>query len=181
VEDAARAALSAGRFIHSRNTAALARELAIRFGLDARAAWLAGIAHDMAKEQSTDLEHGKAAAVLLESRFGIHNKAVLEAIEVHTTGRPGLGDLAKVLFIADKIEFSRGSGQGTFREMAANICGAAGTCAATGVALAQQESCLADTKALDGLFYTVLEDNIVWLGTKGKKVAEESLRLLEER
>ena len=154
VEDAARAALSARRFIHSRNTALMARDLALRYGLDANSAYLAGIAHDMTKNKSSDLSHGKSAAVLLQKRFGIHNKDVLEAIEVHTTGRPHMGDLAKAVFIADKIEFSRTNAKSSLREMASG-----------------------KTCSLDELFYAVLNNNVKWLEETGIKTAEETLLL----
>ena len=162
VEDAARLSLSAKRFIHSRNTALMARELALRYRLDTDAAYLAGIAHDMAKNQGTVLNHGKKAAVLLHTRFNIHNKDVLEAVEVHTTGRPGMGDLAKVVFIADKIEFSRPSEHGKLRDMAA-------------------EKTEGNTSSLDELFFAVLKNNISWLKEAGIKTSKKTLRLLEEK
>ena len=161
VEEEARTALSAKRFIHSRNTALMARDIAIRYNLDADAAYLAGIAHDMAKKHSTDLEHGKDAAVLLQKRFGIHNKDVLEAIKVHTTGMPRMGDVAKVVFIADKIEFSRPGDHNKHRSMA----GGNGTKASS----------------LDELFYAVFKDTISWLKEAGIKVSKKTLRLLEEK
>jgi nicotinate-nucleotide adenylyltransferase len=156
VEDAVRGILPVKRFIHSRNTALVARDLALRCGLDGNAAYLAGIAHDMAKNQTPGLLHGKAAAVLLQERFGIHNKDILEAVEFHTTGKPGMGDLAKAVFIADKIEFSRPCTQDRFREMAAGKSG------------------------LDELFYAVLKDNVDWLKKTGIDAAEDTLKLLKE-
>jgi len=158
VEDAARETLSAKRFIHSRNTAFLARDIALRHGLDGDAAYLAGIAHDMAKTLEPGLFHGRAAAVLLEERFGIHNKDVLEAVEYHTTGVPGMGKLAKAVFIADKIEFSRRDVEARFREKA-----------------------LGQDVGLNQLFYAVLEDNVQWLKQKDIETSENTLRLLEEK
>ena len=162
VEEEARLTLSAKRFIHSRNTALMARDIAFRYNLDADAAYLAGIAHDMAKNQSTSLDHGKKAAVLLYTRFNIHNKDVQEAIEVHTTGKPGMGDLAKAVFIADKIEFSRSGEHSKLRDM---IAGKAAE----------------NTSSLDELFYTVLKSNISWLKEAGIKASKKTLRLLEEK
>jgi len=158
VEDAAREGLSAKRFIHSRNTAFLARDIALRHGLDGDAAYLAGIAHDMAKTLEPGLFHGRAAAVLLEERFGIHNKDVLEAVEYHTTGVPGMGKLAKAVFIADKIEFSRRDVETRFREKA-----------------------LGQDVDLNQLFYAVLEDNVQWLKESNIETSENTLRLLEEK
>ena len=162
VEEAARLSLSAKRFIHSRNTALMARDLALRYNLDADAAYLAGIAHDMAKNRSSDLEHGKKAAVLLQTRFNIHNKEVLEAVEIHTTGKPGMKDLAKVVFIADKIEFSRPGEHTKLRDMAAG-------------------KVKGNTINLDKLFYAVLKNNISWLKEAGIKASKITLRLLEEK
>jgi len=158
VEDAARESLSAKRFIHSRNTAILARDIALLHGLDGDAAYLAGIAHDMAKSAESGLSHGKVAAVLLEERFGIHNRDILEAVEYHTTGMPGMGKLAKAVFIADKIEFSRKDVDAGFREKA-----------------------LGQDIELNQLFYAVLEDNVRWLKEAGIEVSGNTLQLLEEK
>ena len=129
IEKEARETLSTERFLHSRNTALLAQDLCLRFGLDPAAGYLAGIAHDLAKQidnkillklaksdgmeitalerERPNLLHGRAAAVLLRERFCIHNEDVLEAVAVHTSGKENMGDLAKVIYIADKAEFSR--------------------------------------------------------------------------
>jgi nicotinate-nucleotide adenylyltransferase len=106
-ETAARETLPAGRFIHSRNTAILAARLARRFGLDEDTAYLAGIAHDIAKTISTPLGHGEAGAALLEKKYGIDDPQVLEAVRVHTEGKTGMGTIAKVVYIADKVEWRR--------------------------------------------------------------------------
>jgi nicotinate-nucleotide adenylyltransferase len=129
VEAAARETLSTVRFLHSRNTALLAQDLCSRFNLDPRAGYFAGIAHDLAKELDgkqmlklaksdgntisalekgrLNLLHGRAAAVLLRERFCIHNKDILEAVAVHTSGSENMCPLAKVIYIADKAESSR--------------------------------------------------------------------------
>ena len=129
IETAARQALSKERFLHSRNTALLARELCRRFGLDPLAGYLAGIAHDLAKQMDgkqmlelaekdggkisdigkgkLNLLHGRAAAVLLKESFRVNNKDVLEAVAVHTLGSENMGPLAKVIYVADKTEVSR--------------------------------------------------------------------------
>ncbi|MCL1815883.1 MAG: nicotinate (nicotinamide) nucleotide adenylyltransferase [Treponema sp.] len=164
IEDEVRAVLPVKRFIHSRNTALLARDLAIHYGLDKNAAYLAGIVHDLAKDQVPGLTHGMAAAILLQERFGVHNRDVLEAVKAHTTGKPGMGDLAKAVFIADKIEVSRKNDQGRqFREMAG------------------KNGKGEDAYGLAELFHAVLKNNIQWLKEKGIEAAEESLHLLKEK
>jgi nicotinate-nucleotide adenylyltransferase len=175
VEDAVRSMVKSSRFIHSRNTALMARDLALRWGLDPEAAYLAGIAHDMAKslndaelrtlarqdgkgfskleKKKPGLLHGRAAAVLLQERFGIHNRDVLEAVAVHTTGKAGMGKLALAVYIADKIEFSRPDVPAGLRE-------------------------LAETAAPEEFFFAVLQDNTRWLREGGMEIAEDTRKLL---
>ena len=86
----------------------------------------AGLLHDCgkycsAKEQLklcekykitlTDLEHSmpalihaKLGAYLAENEYGIKDREVLDAITYHTTGRPEMTMLEKILYIADYIE-----------------------------------------------------------------------------
>jgi predicted HD superfamily hydrolase involved in NAD metabolism len=119
--------LGRGRARHCRRTAALASRLARRFGVDPYQAWLAGLAHDLARElpeaellrlaaldgaplrdwerQRPVLLHGRAAAVLLGAAAGA---AVREAVADHVTGRPGMSALARVVYVADFLEPGRG-------------------------------------------------------------------------
>ena len=129
VEEAARESMGFERFLHSRNTALLAWDLCRRFSLDPAHGYLAGVAHDLAKplndraqlrlaksygkeispieREKPSLLHGRAAAVLLKERFGIYNDAILEAVAAHTLGDRRMGPLAKVVYIADKMEVTR--------------------------------------------------------------------------
>jgi predicted HD superfamily hydrolase involved in NAD metabolism len=50
------------------------------------------------------LLHGRVAAALLHQRFGIDDAVVLDAVRYHTTGRAGMSDVEKILFLADKTE-----------------------------------------------------------------------------
>jgi len=173
VEAAARKALSTERFLHSRNTALLAQELCRRFGLDPLAGYLAGIAHDLAKQidvremiklaksdggEITEIEkgklnllHGRAAAVLLKESFSINNKDVLEAVAVHTLGSENMGPLAKVIYIADKTEVSRNIDT-ALRKMLYE----------------------AD---LDAILFAVLSKTIIKLKSKKQEMSEGTLRL----
>ncbi|MDR1586800.1 MAG: nicotinate (nicotinamide) nucleotide adenylyltransferase [Treponema sp.] len=179
VEEAARETLSPERFLHSRNTALLAWDICRRFGLDCRAAYLAGLAHDLGKPLSGEellktaesdgagisklekdkpaLLHGRAAAVLLRERFGIHNRDILEAVAWHTEGNAEMGPLAKVVFIADKVEVSRENVNSDLRRI-----------------------CFAGNMEFDRIFYAVLENTVAWLRSKGIEVSEKTLRLLEK-
>jgi nicotinate-nucleotide adenylyltransferase len=176
IEEEARRRLSPGRFLHSRNTALLARDLAERWGQDTAAAWLAGIGHDICKsmkeeellelarkdgmeisafeEKKASLLHGRAAAVFLRERFGIEREDVLEAIRVHTAGEPGMGPLARILYIADKIEVGREKIDPALRR-------------------------LVREKSLEEVFPAVLEQTVSWLRARHIDLLKETLDLLK--
>jgi len=125
----ARFRLSDGRYEHTLRVADTAEDLALAHDLDADRARLAALLHDAAREtepegflrladkwrlqvgdperQSPKLLHGPVAAELARRELGIEDEEVLEAIRAHTTGRPGMGPLALVLYVADKIEPAR--------------------------------------------------------------------------
>jgi len=180
VEAAVRETLSTERFIHSKNTALHASDMCRRLGLDPAAGYLAGIAHDFAKQldnkqilkiiksakheisamekDKPNLLHGKAAAVLLKERFRIHNKDVLEAITYHTSGSPDMGLLAKVIYIADKTESSRNIDY-DLRKMCST-------------ATREDE--------LDNILYIVLEKTILKLKAKELVLFEDTLMLINK-
>jgi len=142
IENAVRADLGFGKFMHSRNTALLVWDLCRRYGLESQKGYLAGIAHDMCKfldekelirlahedgksmskleQEKPSLLHARAAAVMLQKRFGIFDRDILDAIRYHTTGFQDMNALAKVVYVADKIEISRTGVDPTLREMCQN-------------------------------------------------------------
>ncbi|AEF80934.1 nicotinate (nicotinamide) nucleotide adenylyltransferase [Leadbettera azotonutricia] len=174
IENAARNTLKPSRFLHSRSTALFARDLCLRYGLNPRAGYLAGIGHDICKSMTSgelmelarhdgegfsefekeipSLVHGRAAAVLLKDRYGIQNRDILEAVKCHVTGCAGMGPLAKVLYVADKIEVSRGYADPSLREM---------------------------DIGLDELFAVVLKTITDWLSSQQLALAPETKKLLE--
>ena len=107
--------LAFGRFIHTMEVASK----------------LAGLLHDCAKCMSlnkmlkicekagvplSDIEktsgsllHSKAGAVLAADKYGVEDEDILNAIRYHTTGRPGMSLLEKIVFVADYIEPGRDS------------------------------------------------------------------------
>lgn len=117
------------RYEHSVRVAQMCARLCRQFGIDEKLGYLEGISHDMCKDMSDEelieiskqnktpiiqyelehpkILHGRAASVLLKEKFGINNQDILQAVEVHTSGKIGMCDLAKILFIADKIEPGR--------------------------------------------------------------------------
>ncbi len=122
-------ALSKKRYVHSRNVADLSRELAELYGEDAEKAYFAGLVHDIAKElprgeqhalaarsklavspielSSPPLLHAIAGAQLLYERFGVDDKAVLEAVRYHTVGAGGMSKLAQIVYLADLTSADR--------------------------------------------------------------------------
>jgi predicted HD superfamily hydrolase involved in NAD metabolism len=124
-----KAHLSLPRFLHSVRTAEMVVALCGRSGLQKESGYAAGIAHDMARElpaatvqaiaredglpllneelQRPVLLHGRAAAVLLQRSWGEERNSVLDAVRWHTQGHPDMGELAKIIYIADYIEEGR--------------------------------------------------------------------------
>ena len=125
----ARSRLSDARYEHTLRVADTAEDLALVHDLDADRARLAALLHDAAREigpdesltladkwnvnvgeserQSPKLLHGPVAAELARRELGIDDEEVLEAVRAHTTGKPEMGPLAHVLYVADKIEPAR--------------------------------------------------------------------------
>lgn len=123
------ASVTPERFAHSMRTAQTARLLCRLYGEDEQKGFLAGISHDMCKDMKgsiqvtlveqegytlSDIEkkknsllHGRAASVLLMKDFGITDSDILESVCFHTYGKKGMGNLAKIVYIADKIEPGR--------------------------------------------------------------------------
>lgn len=114
------------RYEHSLSVSFTCAALAMRYGYDIERAELAGLMHDCAKRFTdnelidrcrkhdiplTDGElrapaviHAKYGAWMAENKFGIRDQEILSAIGCHTTGKPGMGMLDKILYIADYIE-----------------------------------------------------------------------------
>jgi len=56
------------------------------------------------ERQAPVLLHGPLSALLMAERFGVEDRAALDAARYHTTGRAGMSVLERVIFVADKIE-----------------------------------------------------------------------------
>ena len=120
--------LSEFRFNHSEKVAEKAEELAIEYGENPEIAKLIGIAHDIAKEMAdeeylkyvednnikidevekinTKLLHGKVGADICKKKYNF-NEQMQNAIKYHTTGNINMDNMAKIIYIADKIEDTR--------------------------------------------------------------------------
>ncbi len=127
VRQAVEARLSPARAAHSRRVAEEAEQLALRHGVDAEAAFLAGWLHDWCREEPESALvrearalgvplpadpaqlvpatlHGPVAARLLPLRWPGLPQAVLTAVDRHTTGDPRMTALDCVVFLADLLE-----------------------------------------------------------------------------
>ena len=122
--------LSEKRYVHSLGVADEAKKLACKYGVDENRAYLAGLVHDCAKEvPPQDMEgilktkygvsvdsmskltpkilHGVLGACEAQSKFGIYDPEILDAVKYHTTGKGNMSMLAKIVYIADYIEPNR--------------------------------------------------------------------------
>ena len=103
--------------------------LAMRYVYDMEKAMLAGLMHDCAKcmpnakklktaeknhLEITDLErknpfmlHAKLGALLAKKKYDIDDEEILSAIRWHTTGRPDMSLLDKIVYVSDYIEPKR--------------------------------------------------------------------------
>ncbi len=98
--------LTYSRFMHTVGVVNMARELAHKYGADPEKAEIAAWFHDAYREKG-NLEHGPIAAEELQKQFGIEDPDILNAIRYHTTGRPGMSLLEKVIYLADSLEAGR--------------------------------------------------------------------------
>jgi len=94
------------RFQHTEGVADAIKKLALRYGLDPVKAEIVAWMHDTYKPMGA-LEHGKIAARKIQEDFGITDPDIVEAIEYHTVGKPGMCDLTKIMKLADMIEVNR--------------------------------------------------------------------------
>jgi len=171
-----RESLTSRRFSHSVRVGRLACELCERFSLDPDAGFTAGLAHDMCKsepperllvlasmdgEKITSIEqnkpsllHGRAAAMVLISEYGLQEGSITNAVRHHTFGDPKLDPLSLVLYVADKIEIGRKQVLPAFRIRVLS-------------------------SDLKKMAYLVLEENLRYLESKGKKVSAASREMFD--
>ncbi len=165
------------RYEHTLGVAYTAACMAFLFGEDPLRAELTGILHDCAK-CFTDAElirmcgeagiplsdaelaspaviHAKYGSFMAEQEFGIRDREMLSAIKFHTTGRPDMSRLEKIIFIADFIE--------PLRDQAANL----------------PEARKLAFDDLDECVYNILESTINYLNRKKASIVPETLRAYE--
>lgn len=121
--------LKSNRYIHTLGVEYTSACLAMKYREDLYKAEIAGLLHDCAKQMPEEemiqlcqkhhesiseaemrqpfLLHGKAGACLSQDIYEIDDEDILNAIRFHTTGRPAMTLLEKIVFVADYIEPNR--------------------------------------------------------------------------
>lgn len=121
--------LGQDRFFHVLRVEDMALELCNRHGADIIKCRTAALYHDLAKNFSLDqamlvldqylykpdpieegnmnLLHSKVAGLLAENHYGVKDKETIEAILFHTTGKPDMSTVSKIVFLADALERGR--------------------------------------------------------------------------
>lgn len=116
------------RYEHTVGVMKTAIKLAEKYRVDPKKAELAAIFHDYAKfrpktemaeiivnqgmeplllKYNSELWHAPVGAYLVEKEAGITDGEILDAIRYHTSGRPHMTTLEKIIYLADYIEPGR--------------------------------------------------------------------------
>ena len=120
--------LKSNRVAHVLGCRDTAREMALRWGADPVDAARAGLLHDITKALDGPLQltlcraygtmlddfsrnnpktlHAFTGSLVAERIFG-ENEAVVQAIRFHTTGKPAMNTLEKIVYVADYMEPNR--------------------------------------------------------------------------
>lgn len=144
--------LKPGRYRHTLRVADTAVSLAENYGYPADRAFLAGLLHDCGKSDGDALTHAGIGARLARDVYGVDDPEILSAIACHTTGRPEMTLLEKIIFTADYIEPGRDKAPRLdFLRMRAY-------------------------EDLDDTILCILEDTLSYLKEKGTEIDERSLQ-----
>ena len=125
IKETLKQTLSNYRYNHSLNVVEEATKLAIFYQADVNKCQLCALTHDLAKEfseeenkayikkynlskdllkeENKNLIHGYIAAIIVKEKYNFSSDMV-NAIKYHTTGYPSMDLLAKIIYLADKIE-----------------------------------------------------------------------------
>lgn len=121
--------LKKDRYEHSLGVMSTMCELAEIYGADYEKSKLAGLVHDITKNNTVEeqlelikkynipadedilshkkLLHAVTAPYVLKNEFGITDEEVLSAVRYHTTAKPEMNLLEKLLYVADYIDPTR--------------------------------------------------------------------------
>lgn len=160
--------LDKDRFQHTLGVMYTSAAMAMRYEADLEQALLAGLLHDCAKcipgdkkiqlcekhylgvseveRKNPSLLHAKLGAFIAEEKYHIKEREILDAVRSHTTGRPGMSLLEKIVYIADYMEPGR-----------------------------KELPNMADVRKLaftdiDACLYRILKDSLVYLNTRNISV-----------
>lgn len=128
-EDMLKERLSKKRFTHTMNVAEACHDLADRFGADKKRCYLAGMLHDIMKEELPDrqrqmtiesgmqpdpaeietpaLWHAVAGAAYVQQKLKIDDEEILAGIRFHTIGCAKMTLLEKIVYLGDMISEDR--------------------------------------------------------------------------
>ena len=115
--------LTTKRFYHSLAVAKEAYRLAEKYGCDTKKAFLAGLLHDICKDDEPNsqlqilnefgimidtvtkntrkLWHAVAGSVYLKEKLGITDAEIISAVRYHTTAKANMSLLEQILYLAD--------------------------------------------------------------------------------
>ena len=122
--------ITSKRYIHTQGVMYTAAVIAMKYEVNIYDAMTAGLLHDCGKypsmkkqlieverhgiilterqRQTPSLIHSTLGATLAKEVYGVTEQPILDAIRYHTTGRPEMSDLEKIIYLADFIEPNRG-------------------------------------------------------------------------
>ncbi|MCI9147686.1 MAG: HD domain-containing protein [Hungatella sp.] len=160
--------LSGSRYEHSLSVSFTCACLAMRYEYPLQKAELAGLIHDCAKcyddvkiikycdkhnipvspeeRKAPAVLHAKYGAWLAKKQYHIDDEEILSAVACHTTGKPDMQLLDKILYVADYIEARR--------DKASNLT-------------AMRKLAFED---LDEALYQIMKGTLAYLNKKGSKV-----------
>lgn len=169
--------LDRDRFEHSEGVMYTAAALAMRYGENLEKAQIAGILHDCAKcipdnkklkiceknhIEITEAEmcspfllHAKVGAYIAKEKYDIEDAEILDAIACHTTGKPAMTLLDKIIYISDYIE--------PMRSKASNL----------------EEVRKMAFVDLDETLFKILSDTLVYLEKSSKKMDPMTMQTYE--
>ena len=169
--------LDRDRFEHSEGVMYTAAAMAMRYGENLEKAQIAGILHDCAKcipdnkklkiceknhieiteaeKCSPFLLHAKVGAYIAKEKYDIEDAEILDAIACHTTGKPAMTLLDKIIYISDYIE--------PMRSKASNL----------------EEVRKMAFVDLDETLFKILSDTLVYLEKSSKKMDPMTMQTYE--
>lgn len=129
IQEELKKVLKKKRYSHTVGVRYTAQAMAMCFGEDIEKAGYAGMLHDCAKYLTDEemlleckkrrivcsdteklrpsLLHAKLGVCYARDIYGVEDDKILSAIRWHTTGKPGMSNFEKIVFIADYIEPGR--------------------------------------------------------------------------